>query len=74
MNREGRWAGIAHLPSGAPVPSEGFEPTTDGRLMTVPLPLGYEGVALRAEESNLHERVQSPSGCRLPQPSLCKSG
>jgi hypothetical protein len=26
------------------VPSEGFEPATDGRLTTVPLPLGYEGV------------------------------
>ena len=43
MNREGRWAGIVHLPSGASVPSEG-EPATDGRLMTVPLPLGYEGI------------------------------
>jgi hypothetical protein len=51
--------------SPACVPSAGFEPALHGPSDRCLLPLGYEGMTLGAEDSNLHELLQRQPCCRV---------
>ena len=46
-------------------PATGVEPALDGPSDRCLLPLGYEGMTLGAEDSNLHELLQRQPCCRV---------